>query len=103
MQGHASAYIDIKTVYEASATDPNIVAQLGTDALPARQIERLQLYRSFIKAVITEIKDELKKKLRDSPWDWLQNKVTGSVDELFESLDDLLEGAERRSSQAYSV
>ena len=56
---------------------------------------RLQLYRSFINAVITEIKDELKKKLKESVWEWLKEQFTGSADELFESLDDLLEDADR--------
>src|SRR5271165_2948994 len=72
MNGYASAYVDIKTVFEASATDPKITAELGTDALSADQITRLQLYRAFINSVITAIKDEIKKKLKESVWEWLK-------------------------------
>jgi hypothetical protein len=53
MDGYASAYIDIKTAFEESATDPALVEQLGQDALRPEQIRKLRLYRAFIKAVIT--------------------------------------------------
>jgi hypothetical protein len=94
MSGYASAYVDIKTVFEASSTDPSLVEQLGPDTLAPEEINKLRLYRAFIKAVITEIKEEIKKKLKESPWEWVKNAFTASADELFESLDDLLEKAD---------
>lgn len=94
MSGYASAYVDIKTVFEASSTDPSLLAELGPDTLASGEIRRLRLYRAFIKAVITEIKDEIKKKLKESAWEWVKNAFTGSADELFESLDDLIEQAD---------
>jgi len=94
MKGYASAYVDIKTVFEASSTDPALIQQLGADVLAPEQIRKLQLYRAFIKAVITEIKDEIKKKLKESAWEWVKDAFTSSSDELFESLDDLLEKAD---------
>jgi hypothetical protein len=94
MDGYASAYVDIKTVFEASLTDPSLADQLGPEALAPEQIRKLQLYRAFIGAVITEIKDEIKKKLKESAWEWVKNAITASADELFESLDDLLEKAD---------
>jgi hypothetical protein len=94
MKGYASAYVDIKTVFEASATDQELLPMLGPDTLNSEQIQRLSLYRAFIKAVITEIKEEIKKKLRGSAWEWLKDTFTSSSDELFESLDDLLEKAD---------
>ena len=54
MTGFTSAYVDIKTVYESSAADPKLLEQLGSDALGPEQIQKLRLYRAFIKAVITE-------------------------------------------------
>jgi DNA-binding transcriptional ArsR family regulator len=95
LSGYASAYVDIKTVFEASSTDPSLLAELGPDALGGGDIAKLRLYRAFIKAVITEIKEEVKKKLKESTWEWVQNAFTGSADELFESLDDLLEKADQ--------
>src|SRR5579864_114152 len=94
MRGFASAYVDIKTVFEASATDPGLLQQLGPDALGSEQIQRLRLYRAFIKAVISEIKEEIKKKLKESTWEWIKDAFTASSEELFESLDDLLEKAD---------
>lgn len=95
MNGYASAYVDIKTVFEASSTDPSVVEQLGSDTLGSEEIKKLRLYRAFIKAVITEIKEEIKKKLKESAWEWIKNAFTASADELFESLDDLLEKADQ--------
>jgi hypothetical protein len=94
MSGYSSAYVDIKTVFEASSTDPVLIQQLGADVLAPEQIRKLQLYRAFIKAVITEIKEEIKKKLKESPWERVKEAFTSSSDELFESLDDLLEKAD---------
>jgi DNA-binding MarR family transcriptional regulator len=95
MKGYASAYVDIKTVFEGSATDPEILAHLGQDALSSEQLQKLQLYRAFIKAVITEIKSQLTKKLKESAWEWVKDAFTSSSDELFESLDELLERADK--------
>ena len=94
MQGYGSAYVDIKTVFEASSTDLSLGDKLGPDALAPEQVKKLRLYRAFIKSVIAEIKEEIKKKLKESSWEWVKNAFTGSADELFESLDDLLEKAE---------
>jgi predicted DNA-binding transcriptional regulator len=94
MSGYASAYVDIKTAFEESSTDPLLIDQLGPDTLAPEQIRKLRLYRAFIKTVITEIKEEIKKKLKESMWEWVKNIFTESADELFESLDDLLEKAD---------
>jgi hypothetical protein len=94
MKGYATAYIDIKTVYEAAATDPLLLNQLGSDTLGHKEIERLRLYRAFIKAVLLAIKDEIKQKLKDSKIEQFKNLLTGSSDDLFESLDELLNSAD---------
>jgi hypothetical protein len=95
MNGYASAYVDIKTVFEESSTDPELLQQLGPDTLGFEQIRKLRLYRAFIKAVITEIKNEVKKKIKESRWEWIKDAFTSSSEELFESLNDLLEEAEK--------
>jgi len=93
MPGYASAYVDIKTVFEAASTDTLVPEPVGPDALAPEQISRLHLYRAFIRAVITEIKDEIKKKLKESAWEWVKKAFTGSGDDLFEALYNLLEKA----------
>ncbi len=94
LEGYASAYIDIKTTYEESTTDPAIFEQMGPDVLRPEQLQKLRLYRAFLKAVITEIKDQVKTKLKESKWARLKDVLTESSDALFESLDDLLEKAD---------
>lgn len=87
-----SAYVDIKTVYESSQIDPAMLDRLvkldGT--LPQPALEKLLLYRGFLNAVIYAIREELSAKIARSFWEKLKAKVAGSVDELFEGLDELL-------------
>jgi hypothetical protein len=92
----ASAYIDIKTVYESSTIDTATLDKLeGLHiALPKGRLEALLLYRSFIEAVIAAVKDELKTRLKESFRTRLKNLVSGSIDELFEGLDALIEEAQ---------
>ena len=54
--GYASAYVDIKTVYESSATDSSVAARLSqeADAALLPYVGKLLLYRSFLDAVISE-------------------------------------------------
>jgi hypothetical protein len=94
MKGYASAYVDIKTVFEGASTDSEMLAHLGADALGTEQIRKLQLYRAFIKAVISEIKSQIGQKLKESAWEWAKDAFTSSSEELFESLDELLEKAD---------
>jgi len=91
-----SAYIDIKTVYESSQVDPQIADQLKTTeaTLPSASLEKLLLYKTFLHAVIDEIKNELRKRAQGSLWERIKSKFGGSLDELFEDLDALLEDAE---------
>jgi hypothetical protein len=93
---YISAYVDIKTVYEASATDPTVASRLEglTSALSADEVGRLLLYRAFIRAVIGEIKTQLQRRLEESFWEKFKNTFTNSVAELFEGLDSLLEDSE---------
>jgi len=91
-----SAYVDIKTVYESSQVDPLLLERIAAlpDALPPATLERLLLYKEFLRAVITEIKNELRKRVESSLWERVKEKVTGSVSELFEGLDSVLEEAD---------
>jgi len=90
-----SAYIDIKTVYESSQVDPQLIERLTqvTDALPPSSLERLLLYKEFLRSIISEIKSELRRRVESSLWERVKEKVTGSISELFEGLDAVLEEA----------
>ena len=88
-----SAYVDIKTVFESSQIDPALLERLSVieHALPAETLERLLLYRSFLRAVVLEIKAQLRQRVESSVWEQVKERVTGSISALFEGLDNLLE------------
>lgn len=87
-----SAYIDIKTVYEESQTDPGVLAKIAdaVPALPQPALEKLLLYRGFIASVLAGIRNELERKLRESFWAKIKESFTGTIEELFEDFDTLL-------------
>ena len=60
-----SAYIDIKTVYEAADVDPAIPSQLAQAGLALSEdgLKKILLYRAFIRAVFLDIKKEIKVRL----------------------------------------
>ncbi len=104
--GYASAYVDIKTVYESSATDPMIATRLGemTSALPRATLEKLFLYRAFLEAVILETKTQLKKRLEESLWERVKNTFSGTLEELLSELDELLdESREQRFTSILGI
>lgn len=96
LNGYASAYVDIKTVYESSQVDPSLLSKAASlaQALPLPALERLLLYRAFLEALITAIRDELKSRIQRTLWKKLKLSVSGTLEELFEGLDDLLDDAE---------
>src|ERR1019366_10011345 len=57
-------------------------------------LEQLLLYKEFLRAVIAEIKQELRKRVESSLWERVKESVTGSVSERFEGLDSVLEEAD---------
>lgn len=94
-----SAYVDIKTVYESSQVDPALLDRLKVmpGALPAETLSRLLLYRAFLREVVFEIKSQLRKRVESSLWQQVKEQFSGSVSDLFEGLDNLLEeGSEER-------
>jgi len=94
-QAHTSAYIDIKTIYESSQPDAGLMARLEDhpEALPPESVERLALYREFLKATIQQIREELKKRVDSSIWGRVKEKFTGTYADLFEDFDALLDEA----------
>src|SRR4030095_9416093 len=58
----ASAYVDIKTTFEESQVDTSVLTRFPSDSLVMSQtaIEKLLLYRGFLIAVMTGVRDQLK-------------------------------------------
>ncbi len=92
---HTSAYLDIKTLYESAQPEAGLVARLEArpNALPRDSIERLALYREFVKATIYQIREELRKRVDGSIWIRIKETFTGTYADLFEDLDALIDEA----------
>ncbi len=103
-QTYTSAYIDIKTIFESSQTDPSLITKVDSTsgALSKESLEKLRLYKTFLRAIIQEINTELKRRVEySSTWERIKRFFSGSVDELFEGLDTLLTDID--SSQFSSI
>lgn len=86
------AYIDIKTLYEASTSE--VVGGLPEElniALSQEAIERLCIFRSFILELIKEIKSQIRSRVSSNVWGIVKEAFTGAVSELFERLDEFVE------------
>jgi len=93
--GVSSAYLDIKTLFEESQVDTAIIGKLSAEpsAMSPVEIEKLLLYRGFIVSVLTGIRDELKRRLKESWVASVKESFTGTVEELFEDFDSLIRTA----------
>jgi energy-coupling factor transporter ATP-binding protein EcfA2 len=91
-----SAYVDIKTVYESSQVDTALLEQLRAAGatLPPASLEKLLLYKAFLREVVNELKKELRKRTEASIWERIKETFGGSVGELFEDLDELIAQAD---------
>jgi len=92
---HTSAYLDIKTIFESSQPDQALISRLEArpDALPREAIEKLALYREFLRATVHQVQEELKRRIQASIWERVKETFTQTFAELFDELDSLLEQA----------
>ena len=93
-----SGYIDIKTIFESSQIDGTLLSKINKSnyAFDRGQLEKILLYRSFIRALISEIKEQLQRGLN---LDIIQKakskigKLFGYPDGIFKELDALVNSA----------
>lgn len=87
-----AAYIDIKTIWDSSQIDVGLMERVAEipHALPPDAVERLLMYKTFLKKTVEEIKAELDKKLSESYWERIKNKFSNRIDSLKEELDALV-------------
>lgn len=88
-----SAYIDIKTIYESSQVDNALFEKIASQdtSLPKKEIERVLLLKTFIAALVSEIKNELMKRTQSSFWEAVKEAFSGNLTELFEDLNEIIE------------
>lgn len=89
-----SAYVDIKTVYESAQIDQNLLASLSKTpgALPPDSLQSLLLMTSFIRAIVSGIREDLQKQLKNSWKLRVKEAFTGSLDDLSSRLDRYIAG-----------
>jgi len=90
------AYIDIKTLYESSTAE--IISGIPTEfetALPPDAVRRLNIFRSFVIELITEIKNQIHERITSSIWSQVKEAFTGSASEVFEKLDEFIDELKR--------
>jgi DNA-binding MarR family transcriptional regulator len=90
-----SAYVDIKTVYESADVDPALPAQLEQVgiALGEGNLQKILIYRSFIRTIFNEIKSELKSQLGSNIFDNVLRRLGLQKSDITGELTELLEGS----------
>lgn len=91
-----SVYIDIKTIFESSQVDPYLLEraeEVSSSTASAQTIRQFLLYRTFLSAVINDIQEELKQRIKKSIWQRVKETFLGSLDDLFADLNELLDEA----------
>ncbi|MES2695089.1 MAG: hypothetical protein V4773_16570 [Verrucomicrobiota bacterium] len=90
------AYIDIKTMFEASTS--LLVAELPPEAksaLPEAAYRKAVIFNYFLTALVKEIRNQIDKRIQSSLWERVKSAFTGSVSELFEELDQFIKDIEQ--------
>jgi hypothetical protein len=90
-----SAYLDIKTIFESSDVDPVLLDKISQQpaAMPTPAVRQFLLYESFVRAVLLEIRSEMKKQIDATFLSRLRENLLSSSTEMFEALDELIENA----------
>jgi DNA-binding MarR family transcriptional regulator len=90
-----SAYVDIKTVYESADVDPALPAQLEQVgiALGESNLQKILIYRSFIRTIFNEIKSELKSQLGSNVFNNVLRRLGLQKSDITGELTELLEGS----------
>jgi DNA-binding MarR family transcriptional regulator len=75
--------------------DSNLLSkaqEIAPNILPEETLHKLLLYKAFLKEVVLDIQNELKKRVKSSIWENLKLNLFGplTLDELFKDLDDLI-------------
>ncbi len=85
-----TAYIDIKTIWDSSQVDVSLQERVAAIdfALPPATIQRMLMYRTFLSNVVTEVKRELDKRLKESLLARIKNAFSGRLDDLKRDLDN---------------
>lgn len=88
-----SAYMDIRNVFESSQIDPITFDRIAnnTGAMPAEQVQKLLLYKRFLKTLILDIRNELKSQIESNYISKVVDRVKGTSAEIFAGLDHILE------------
>lgn len=84
-----STYLDIKTIFESSDIDPVLLDKIAEQsaAMPPNAVKQFLLYQAFVRAVLLEIRAEIKKQIDATFLSRLREKLLSSSNEMLEALD----------------
>ncbi|MBD8534911.1 methyltransferase family protein [Plantibacter sp. CFBP 13570] len=87
----ATAYVDIKSVFESSRVDGAALASAESfqGVLSQDALERFLLNRQFVSTIIGSIREEIEKRVKTKLWERVKLKFGGTMGELFRGLDKL--------------
>ncbi len=91
-----SAYVDIKTVFESSSVDEEMVQKISaiSNTLTKADVSRLLLYRAFTRAVFSDVQKELSSQIDDG---FLSRIFSASQNDkrraVIDGIKNLLDGA----------
>jgi hypothetical protein len=96
-KNYISTYVDIKTVYESAQVDAALIEAIRSQdaALPPSHVHRLLLFRSFLKAVVAGIRDDMTEQLKNSWRARLKDSFTGTSAELMSALNEFIDEIDR--------
>ncbi|WP_347303510.1 hypothetical protein V5740_02465 [Croceibacterium sp. TMG7-5b_MA50] len=91
-QGNVTAYVDIKTVYEAAEVDPtalNAIRKAGV-AADDDTVQKILLHQAFIRAVLRDIQSELQKSLEQDTFKKVLKALGLKKSDISAEISDLL-------------
>jgi DNA-binding MarR family transcriptional regulator len=96
-EGSVTAYVDIKTVYEAAEVDPKALARIQAAGVAGDDltVQKILLHQSFIRAVLKDIQAELNKNLDHGTFSGLLKKLGLKKSDITSDIAELMsEGVE---------
>jgi len=95
-EGNVTAYVDIKTVFEAAEVDPTALGQIKKAGIAAddETVQKILLHQAFIRAVLKDIQNELQKNLDQGYFSKFLKSVGLKKSDISSEISDLInEGA----------
>lgn len=90
--GNVTAYVDIKTVFEAAEVDPIALAQIRRSGIAAddETVQKILLHQAFVRSVLKDIQSELHKNLDQSGFTKFLNSLGLKKSDISSDISELI-------------